>query len=166
MILNFIPAMSKEEMEMQLWAYIDKQCSDADRQRIDGLIANDAAWKSQYDEFLAFHNELATADAEQPSMRFSRNLMEAIGSANIAPASRNYVNRWVIRGITASFVLLLIVTIGYSLANINWHSSGSSNIKLSNIPTGTWLPILISVNIILVIVFIDLLIKGRRAADT
>jgi len=163
MIINFIPAMGAEERDMQLWAYIDKQCSDAEMQRIAALIAADKSWEAQYNELLAFHKEISTAEPEQPSMRFTRNVMDAIGATQVAPATKSYVNLWVVRGVAAMFALLLIGAVIYMLRDIDWTSHSTSPLPgiARKIDMSNWWTVILAVNVVLLILFIEAILRRR-----
>ena len=169
MIINFIPAMGSntEDIDVQLWAYIDKQCSDAEAQRIGLLIATDQNWAAQYDQLLAFHNELAQADTEQPSLRFTRNVMETITATKPAPATKTYVNPWVPRGIASLFALMLTAIFIYILPGLNWSSTpspaSSFRFDYGKIVIGNWWVALLLVNIVLLIIFIDAVLRREKA---
>ena len=57
--------MQQEEIEIQLWDYIDGTCSEADEQRISLLITTDKTWHDTYIELLTSHlnfqNNIITA---------------------------------------------------------------------------------------------------------
>lgn len=159
MIVNFIPAMGKEEMEMQLWSYIDKTCSDAEAQRIAALVAGNKQWQAAHQQLLALHRTLTVIEPGQPSMRFSKNVMEAISVAQPVPASKSYVNPWVLRGVMAVFVLLIAVIFIYTLPLINWSSAARPampfHFDLSKLDIGKWWMAIAGVNIVLLIIFLD-----------
>ena len=171
MIINFIPTMATntEDIQVQLWAYIDKACNDAEMQRIASLITTDKNWEAQYKELLAFHNELAHIEAEQPSLRFTKNVMEAITAAKVAPAAKTYVNPWVLRSIAAIFAVLLAGIFIYILSGLNWNtpSSTASSFPFGYNKTviGNWWAAIILVNVVLLIIFIDALL-GRKKAQS
>jgi len=100
-------------IELQLWEYIDGQCNPADNERIAGLIATDRLWSEHYSELLALHNGIAAfAETEEPSMRFTKNVMEAVAATGMARPTRMYINRNIIRLVAACFGLLFVVVIG------------------------------------------------------
>ena len=84
---------TNEEIEMMLWEYMDGTCSQADMQRISILVERDETWKAKYAELSAFNADLANGlHLEQPSLRFSKNVMEAVATVKIAPATKMYIN--------------------------------------------------------------------------
>lgn len=116
---------NSEEMEATLWSYIDGQCSDQERSAIERLIEEHAEWRAQYHELLALHQTLAENSLEEPSMRFTQNVMDEIARLQIAPATRNYINRRLIWGIGIFFIVLLLGYVVYGVAQIDWSSAES-----------------------------------------
>src|SRR5574338_166173 len=83
-------------IEDRLWEYIDGTLSSSERTRIGELIASQVEWKSKYQELLAVHELLHSTELSEPSMRFTKNVMEEIGRLQIAPATRTYINKRII----------------------------------------------------------------------
>lgn len=102
-------------MERQLWNYIDGACTASDEARIRGLIAADAKWKALYGKLKALHITASGMEPEQPSMRFTKNIMEAIGHTAIAPPARRYVNPMVVRVIAGFFIIVIALLLVYAL---------------------------------------------------
>ena len=101
-----------EAIEMQLWSYIDGDCNAAEKQRMAELISADPVWKQKYAELLAVHEGLQQMEAEHTSMRFSKNVMEAISHVKVAKATSSYINPWVIRGVISFSVAHIVCLIG------------------------------------------------------
>ncbi|HTJ11917.1 MAG TPA: hypothetical protein VL547_07825 [Dinghuibacter sp.] len=102
-------------MEDRLWDYIDGRATPAEREEIEALLASDPALREQYAELLSIHAVLQGADIEEPSLRFTKNVMEAVAGQSVAPATPTYVNKRVIRGITIALLSLLGATFAYVL---------------------------------------------------
>ncbi len=157
--------MGKEDREMQLWAYIDGQCSDADSRRIALLISGNADWKEEYEQLLALHNTLTATEPEQPSLRFSRNVMEAINTAQPARAAKSYINPWVLRLIAGIFVSLLVAIFIYAMSLKDPGTSPAINTPLfrdmNKIDTGKWWMAIAGINIVLLVLFVDTLLRRR-----
>ncbi len=99
---------TNEEIEMILWEYMDGTCRPADMQRISILVERDELWKQKYTELSAFQKSIADSlQLEQPSMRFTKNVMDAVATVKIAPATKQYINKSIIRGIAAFFILTI-----------------------------------------------------------
>ena len=72
-------------------------------------------WKNKYHELLDVHQLMKTSGLEQPSMRFTKNVLEEIAKLHIAPATKNYINNKIIWGIGAFFITLIAGFIVYGL---------------------------------------------------
>jgi len=58
-----------------------------------------------------YKNLMDSLEAEQPSMRFSKNVMDAIGDMEVAPVGKRYVNPLVVKGIAAVLILCILISI-------------------------------------------------------
>ena len=115
----------EESIEIRLWDYIDGLADNSERLAIDKLIAENAAWRSKYQELLEVHELVQITELEEPSMRFSKNVMEEISKYHIAPATKNYINQKIIWGIAAFFLTGIAGCLVYGISKINW-SAGTS----------------------------------------
>jgi len=156
----------EHEIEMQIWEYLDGLCAEADEARIAALIVDDAAWRRQYEIVKALHSELGTVAMEQPSMRFSRNVMDAVAQEHVAPSTKAYLNKWIVRGIAAFFFLL----IGTLLATIVGTSDEEAQKTVFSLPRLN-LPALslgsvgyglLMLNIVAALILLDAWMKGNR----
>src|SRR5512138_3295643 len=93
-------------IEKQLWDYIDGLSSNEERSSIEKLLQSNLEWKNKYHELLEVQEMLKSSELEQPSMRFTKNVMEEIAKLHIAPATKNYINKKIIWGIAAFFITL------------------------------------------------------------
>src|SRR5690606_32449733 len=99
--------MNHEEMkpgfqasdEVRLWEYIDGLSSAEEKSVIEELIENNAQWRVKYKELLEVQQLLQSSELEEPSMRFTKNVMEEISKLHIAPATKTYINKNIIRGL-------------------------------------------------------------------
>ena len=74
---------------------------------------------------------LRKEELEMPSMRFTRNVMEEIAHYQVAPATKNYINKNVIRSIFAFFLIMICGLFIYFIGQIHWNGQS----------TGTLLPV-------------------------
>jgi hypothetical protein len=114
-------------MEDRLWDYIDGLSSPAERSAIEELMTINHEWQEKYRELLNVHQLFEKADLEEPSMRFTKNVMEEISKYAIAPATRSYVNKNIIRGIGAFFLTLIAGMLLFCLRQIQWTSPGATH---------------------------------------
>ena len=114
------------EMEARLWEYIDGFSGDGERSAVEKLIAENAAWRVKYHELLDIHQSIDMIELEEPSMRFTRNVMEEIARHQIAPAAKKYINNKIVWGIAAFFITMFIGFLIYGIAQIDWTVAGDS----------------------------------------
>lgn len=173
--------MQREDIDIQLWEYIDGTCSQQDHERIELLIAEDEAWTTAYKELVTFNNSLNLhIPSHQAPASFVANTMHAIAAHKYKPAKR-YINTWVTKGIAAFFVLSIGSILLYTLATqIDWNITPSSatnthykgiGIELPSfnfdwIPFGGLLNVLAFIAALLALVMIDKLIKHSRLKPT
>ena len=119
-----------DQIEVKLWEYIDGFSSDEEKSIIEKLIAENAAWKTKYHELLEVHQSLNLVDLEEPSLRFTKNVMEEIAKYHIAPATRTYINKKVIWGIGLFFITMIVGFLIYGFAQIDWTVAGDSKSTL------------------------------------
>lgn len=129
--------MDTLDMEQQLWAYIDGTATADENSVVETLIRENAQWRALYQELLQMHQSLAAIELEEPSLRFTKNVMEEIAKHQIAPATKAYINQKIIWGIGAFFLLSILGFLIYGFGQIDWTASGNSssvlNINLSKV---------------------------------
>jgi hypothetical protein len=161
----------EQDIEMQIWEYLDKQCTEEESSRIAMLISNDAAWKAKYQEILAFNSSLQdNLELEHPSMRFSQNIMDAIGKEQIAPSVKGYLNKWVIRGIAAFFIIVIGVMLTDILLSAEWGKSTTSilsginikKIKAPDLSNSTFIYGFACLNVLAGLLLLDNILRRKR----
>jgi regulatory protein YycI of two-component signal transduction system YycFG len=137
---------------------------------IKKLIEENAVWREKYSELLAVHQMLQSSELEEPSMRFTKNIMEEISRLHIAPAAKTYINKKVIWGIGGAFIAMIVGFLIYAIAQINW-SEGSSDtsmgfdltrIDYSKMFNNNLMNAFMMVNIVLGLVFLDRYLANKR----
>ena len=121
---------TEQPMEDRLWDYIDGLSSPAECLAVETLIAANQQWRRKYRELLDVHQLLASSELEEPSMRFSKNVMEEIARHHVAPATTTYVNKNIIRSIGAFFLSMIAGLMIYCFATIKWSGGPSSSPNL------------------------------------
>ena len=64
--------------EESLWQYVDKLLANQKRLEIDTHLQNCADCRLELEEIQAFNTEVSDTVVQEPSMRFSKNVMEMI----------------------------------------------------------------------------------------
>jgi hypothetical protein len=130
---------ASQNMEEQLWEYIDGLSTTSERSFIEALIASNQEWRIKYEELLQLNTSIQqNLELDEPSMRFTRNVMEEIAKHQIAPAAKSYINKKIIYGIGGFLLSLIAGFLIYAIAQIDWTSTGQSSIPIdfSKLNTG------------------------------
>jgi hypothetical protein len=162
----------QQHMEYRLWEYIDGTCTAEEKQFIDQLIASNNEWRAKYEELLEVHALMHDhLELDEPSMRFTQNVMEEISKYQIAPAAKSYINKRIIWGIGAFFLLTIAGFLIFTCTQINWSAAGSNSsnslpfkidkIDFSKIYNSTYANIFIMVNVVLGLMLLDMYL-GRK----
>jgi len=162
----------EQNIDQQLWAYIDGISSNEERSSIEKMLQNNLEWKNKYQELLEVHQLMNTDELEQPSMRFTKNVMEKIAQYHIAPATKNYINKKIIWGIAGFFITLIAVFVVYGFAQIDWTSSGNSNLPIdfskvpqvdySKIFSNNFVNVFLMLNVLIGLVLLDRVLANKR----
>ena len=94
------------------------------------MIAENAGWRAKYHELLQVHQSLNLVELEEPSMRFTKNVMEQIAKYQIAPATKTYINSKIIWGIGIFFLTMIVGFLIYGIGQIDWTVAGDSKSTL------------------------------------
>jgi hypothetical protein len=164
------------DIEERLWNYLDGAGSAEERLFIEELIAANAEWKTKYQELLELQDLLAhRLELDEPSMRFTQNIMEAIGKHQIAPAARSYINKRIIWGIAGFFICCIIGFLIAGFAQVNWSSGNSATsiinfnkinldkVDTSRIFNNTYTTIFMMINVVLGLVVLDMYLGRKKA---
>lgn len=116
---------TQKTKEERLWDYIDGTCSAEEKELIETLLRTEPSWKSLHREILEMNQMLNSTELEQPSLRFSKNVMEEVAKYKIAPATKTYLNKKIIWGIGGFFLTIISIVLVYAFTQIDF-SSGSS----------------------------------------
>jgi anti-sigma factor RsiW len=94
-------------IEEQLWNYIDGNCTPVERLEIEAKLAVNIQYHTIYQELLKVNEELNKIDFEEPSMSFTRNVMDKVNLELKPVALQTKVDNRIINGIGAFFILAL-----------------------------------------------------------
>jgi hypothetical protein len=119
-------------IEEKLWNYIDGTCTPAEQEAIALLIEQDEVYAAKYAELTTLNAEFATMELDEPSMAFSYNVVEAIRGEKMLAPLKSTINKKIILGIAAFFVLGIVALLAVvcSSVQISGSAFGEINIKL------------------------------------
>ncbi|PWU02895.1 MAG: hypothetical protein C5B52_04420, partial [Bacteroidetes bacterium] len=131
----------------------------------------DPVWQDRYQELLGINKLMKQQEVEVPSMRFTKNVMDAIASQHISKATIKYLNKKIIYGIAGFFFLLMTSLLVYVLLNADFSSSESSGSQIIK-EYGSWdiskymsksiVQIIMFINVILGLVLLDRYLSSRK----
>ena len=75
-----------------LWKYAEGECSAREKAAVEARLASDADFREELDMILELQSTLTTMQPEQPSMRFTQNVMESLPKI-YAPAPAEHARR-------------------------------------------------------------------------
>lgn len=171
--------MQRQQMEEQIWNYIDGHASEQEVSFVERMIAADMEWQKKYRELLEVNQLLKTnIELEQPSLRFSKNVMEQIRTFKPAPATVQYINKNIIRGIAAFFILTIGGLLVYSFTQVSWVSAADplplpfalknldpGKLDLSKLMNSTWINVVLMVNIVLGLMLLDSCLRRKKKSS-
>jgi hypothetical protein len=166
-----------KNMEELIQSYLDGEVSSEQRAFIEEKIATDKIWKKSYEGLLSVHQMLTdNLETMEPSMRFTKNVMEEIAGMEIARPVRMRQNPWIFRIAGGILGGLLMGILGYMFSRIDFSAKSSgSDLPVPDIslPQVNWTYyidgnttiFLFMICVILAMVMLEKLIfKGKNAA--
>jgi hypothetical protein len=154
-------------IDEEIWNYIDGSCDATDSQRITAKIATDERYASSYQELMKLNAMMEADELEQPSMSFSRNVMEAV-ALEIAPKQlTTKVNNKIIYSIAAFFILSIAAIFVYVLANSSLDATElkvptlTFKFDLSQMLSPLYMKIFLMFDLALALLYLDRLIRRK-----
>lgn len=164
---------TQQQMEERLWDYIDGLSSPGERSAIEELMAANIEWQQKYRELLNVDQLMTSSELDAPSMRFTKNVMEEIARYHVAPATKTYINKNIIRSIGAFFLTMIVGFLVYFLRQFQWKDSSSStlvpqyNINIEKFNVGkafnsTYTTVFTLVVVVLGLMLLDMYLHRRK----
>ena len=170
-IQNSKSSSGNDDIESRLWDYIDGRSPANELSAIEGLIRDNSEWRSKYNELLDIHSLVNAVELEQPSMRFTKNVMEEIARYNISPAAKAYINQKVIWGIGAFFITVIVGFIVYGFSQVDWSAGSSSKgvfginfseVDYSQMFNNTYINLFMMLNVVLGLMLFDRYLNDKN----
>jgi hypothetical protein len=154
-------------IEEQIWDYIDGGCDAAERIEIAAKIDSDPIYRSTYEELSQVHEMIASEPLNEPSMSFTRNVMEKV-QLEVAPVSlKTKVDSKIIYSISGFFLLSILAIFIYAIVN------SSTSVPEFNLPemhididvtryvTPLSVKVFLFVDLILALMYFDRLLRRK-----
>ncbi|GAA4336102.1 hypothetical protein GCM10023149_44610 [Mucilaginibacter gynuensis] len=165
-------------IEEKLWNYIDGNCTPEEQQAISLLIEQNEAYRNTYNELLVLNAEMATIELDEPPMAFTYNVLEQIRAEQAHKPLKAAIDKRIITGIAAFFLISIGVLVIYMLTQINWTSDSTGwripEIKapelkapdLKNVFSGTIVQSILFVDTVLGLFLFDGWLRRRNMPKT
>jgi hypothetical protein len=151
-------------IEEQLWDYIDGNCSAVETLEIETKIASNLQYHAVYQELLVVHQELNTLDLEEPSLSFTRNVMDKVAFELPPVALKTKIDNRIIYSIGAIFVISLLAIFSYALATSKWDFEMPKiafSIDTTRIFTPNFLLMFVIFDVALGLIYLDNILRKR-----
>lgn len=161
---------NEDNISQRLWQFIDGNCSVEEKAAIDQLIHDNAVWQQNYQALLQVQQLLKDSTLETPSLRFTKNVMESIALQNIAPATKNYINNNIVKGLAAMFIGIITIFVIYAFFQVQFDFEPSDNKSLipehnfdySSLFNNNWINVVMVLNMILGLFLLDQYLTGKK----
>src|SRR6476619_3611151 len=159
---------NKNNIDDRLWEFIDGLSSVEEGSAIERLIETNKQWKEKYHELLELHQLVQSSALEEPSLRFTKNVMEEIAKYQIAPATKAYINNKIIWGIGIFFITLIIGFLIYGFGQVDWTAGDNSlPIDISKVNYGkffnnTYVNVFMMINVVLGLMLLDRYLVSKK----
>jgi len=160
---------TQRTIEDRLWDFIDGASTVDEKSNIERLLESNFEWKAKYHELLEVHQLIQSSELEEPSMRFSKNVMDQIAKLHIAPATKTYINKKIIRGIGIFFILLVVGFLVYGFGQVDWDTKGNNSfleninkVDFNKFFSNTWVNAFMIINVVLGLFLLDNYLSNKR----
>jgi len=155
-------------IEQQLWDYIDGNLDANQAKIIQEKIDNDADINLQYEELLSLNLAFQELDLEEPSMSFTRNVMDSVKLEPAPISLKTKVNTNIIYGIGGFFVASILALVGYVLYHSklqfsNFNTRINLNIDWNTLISPMAIYGFLFIDLVIGLVFLDYLLRKKLA---
>lgn len=169
---------TQQQMEDQLWDYIDGLSTASEKSEIEKLIDSNIEWQTKYRELLEIHSLVAATELDEPSMRFTKNVMEEIAKYQVAPATKSYINKKIIWGIGGFFLTTIVGFLVFIFSQVKITGGKSSatselidkynpgKLDYSRLFNSTYTNIFIMINLVLGLMLLDMYLTRKKKINS
>ena len=156
-------------IEEQLWNYIDGNCTAVEKAEIEAKLAMDVQYQEIYQDLLAVNNELKQVDLEEPSLSFTRNVMEKVNQELRPVALQTKIDHRIIYTIAGFFIASILGIFAYAIAisNVNFSfEMPKITIDTDKLINPVTIQLFVFIDVALALVYLDnYLRKGKIKAQ-
>ncbi|WP_316802333.1 hypothetical protein [Pedobacter nototheniae] len=156
-------------IEQELWDYIDGNLNEDQVKSIRKKIESDPSVQLLYSELVKLNLTFSEIELDEPSMSFTRNVMEDIAILPAPVTLKTKVDQRIIYSIAGFFGLALLVLFGYILYNSTFSFKDLDfnfkvDLKIDQFLNSTAIYIFLFADLIIGLVFLDYMLR-RKSAD-
>ena len=153
-------------IEQQLWDYIDGNLDESQQKAIEKKIETEAEVKTQYEELLKLNLAFEHIDLDEPSMSFTRNVMESVVLQPAPVSLKTKVDKRIIYSISGFFILSILTLLSFVLYNTTFTMPDftayfSTNLNLEKFITPTSVYVFLFIDLIIGLVFLDYVLRKK-----
>lgn len=120
--------------EESLWQYVDKLLANQKRLEIDTHLQNCADCRLELEEIQAFNTEVSDTVVQEPSMRFSKNVMEMIEEEVTSMEYTPLLNTIWFKLLGSSFAVFIFTVMSFGFTgqktDIVWMDKMNDNVSV------------------------------------
>lgn len=158
-------------LEQGIWDYLDGIGTEEEREFTKQLINSDPEFQTVFEELSAIHLSVSSLNLDEPSMSFNRNVMEKIQMEPLPGSVKSLIDKRVIYGITAFFLITITALLGVLFYQIDWTRQTSFDtpeykmleIDTTNYFNSTLINIFFFTDIIVALYLFDGLLSKRQS---
>jgi hypothetical protein len=117
-------------IEQRIWDYVDGNSSPQEMELIKQLIQSDTEYKSAYQEILELSHSLKGLELDEPSLSFTRNVMEKLQSEPIPGSIKSLIDKRIINGLLFLFVSTIVVLLSIIIVQTDWSQAVLPQLEL------------------------------------
>jgi hypothetical protein len=149
-------------IEEQIWDYIDGNDDAAQRLETERKIAAEETYAVMYRELTAIQQHLLKISLDEPSMSFSRNVMDLVNMETPPVSLKTKIDNRIILGISAIFILVITSIFVYVISQSHFTASKMTiAIELGKYLNPTFIKVFLFIDIIIGFLYADRLFRRK-----
>lgn len=124
---------SDEERDFLLWRFFHKDLTPQELMLVQEQLASNIDWQNAFVQIQRDEQQFSLLETEMPSLRFSKNVLEAIATKTIAQPTKSYVNTKLIKAIGFGFIALVTVFLIVAISQVKWTSGSGQAHELTSV---------------------------------
>lgn len=121
-------------IEQRIWDYLDGTGTVQERELTERLIESDPIYQQVYEECKSFNRIVSEADLDEPSMGFTRNVMERIDLEPLPANLKSLIDKRIVFGIAAFFLFTITALLGVLFYQIDWSQTAEFKMPEFTLP--------------------------------